>query len=260
MQISGLFLICATILLINACAIKDYPSTAKPINHALWDTLVSEYVAENGDVNYKGFVKDSLKLNKYLNLLESAHPNKSWTRDEKLAYWINAYNAFTIKLIVDNYPVASIKDIKNGIPFVNTVWDIKFINIEGAEYDLNNIEHNIIRPKFKEPRIHFAVNCASISCPRLRNEAYTADKLDAQLSDQTRYFLGNPKKNDLSNPNKIKLSKLFTWFSGDFKETHKSVIDFINDYAEQKVSKDAEIEYFEYDWGLNDIEAGVITD
>lgn len=203
-------------------------------------------------VNYKGFIQDSIRLNQYLDLLSNNHPNeKHWSRDERLAYWINAYNAFTVKLIVDHYPLESIKDIKNGIPFVNTVWDIKFIKIEGQEYDLNNIEHGIIRPRFEEPRIHFAVNCASISCPKLLNRAYTADKLEAQLTRQARDFLNDENKNQLS-ANKVKLSRILTWYGGDFKEGGQTIIDYINQYALVEVSEGADIDYMEYNWSLNE--------
>ena len=107
--------------------------------------------------------------------LRKGHPNdKHWTETEQLAYWINAYNAFTVELILDHYPVASIRDIKEGVPFINSVWDIDFIKIEGKTYSLNDIEHRILRREFDEPRIHFAIVCASISCPKLRNEAFEA--------------------------------------------------------------------------------------
>ena len=118
---------------------------------------MQDHVDDEGWVNYNGFIQDSLKLDNYLTLISNNHPNnKNWSKEERFAYWINAYNAFTVKLIVDNYPTESIKDVKSGLPFVNSVWDIKFINIEGNEYDLNNIEHGIIRPKFNDPRAHFA--------------------------------------------------------------------------------------------------------
>jgi len=238
------------IILIQSCSVKEYKSSSFPIQHGLWDSLMRTHVSETGVVNYNGIKEDSLRLNKYLKLVASAHPNKkNWSKDEQLAYWINAYNAFTVKLMVDNYPIASIKDIKNGIPFVNTVWDIKFINIEGAEYDLNNIEHGIIRPKFKEPRIHFAANCAAISCPRLRNEAYTADKLDKQLDEQARYFLRNKGKNIITEK-EVKLSKILKWYSGDFGD-YGGVRKFINDYGPHPVSKSTDINYLDYLWPLN---------
>ena len=172
-NISLFFLFTFTFLL-SACKIKDQRSDSMPINHTIWDELLQKHV-DSGKVDYKGFIRDSSKFDKYLRLLKENHPNrKNWTEEERLAYWINAYNAFTLKLIIDNYPVESIKDIKKGIPFVNSVWDIKFIKIEAATYDLNNIEHGIIRAKFSEQRIHFAVNCASVSCPDLADSSYNA--------------------------------------------------------------------------------------
>jgi uncharacterized protein DUF547 len=241
------------ILFQTSCGVKDYKSTSNPITHEIWDSLLQKHVTEEGQVDYQGIIQDSLKFNSYISLLKNNHPNTSnWSKDEQLAYWINAYNAFTVQLIVDNYPVKSIKDIKNGIPFVNTVWDIKFINIEGATYDLNNIEHGIIRENFKEPRIHFAVNCASVSCPRLRNEAFSAAKLDSQLADNARYFLANPLKNDFSNPDNLKLSKILKWYGGDFKgKKYGGVKGFIKKYGPQH-SEDANIEYLDYDWNLNE--------
>ena len=168
--LSFFFLSALLIISVNACKVSDYTGNARPVTHEIWDSLLREHVSEKGLVDYKGFIKDSIQFNKYLDLLSKNHPNdKNWSKDEQLAYWLNAYNAFTVKLIMDYYPVKSIKDIKNGIPFVNTVWDIKFIKIEDRTYDLNNIEHGIIRPTFKDPRIHMAVNCASISCPKLQN-------------------------------------------------------------------------------------------
>ncbi len=242
-----------TALFITGCGVKDYKSSSRPITHEIWDSLLQDNVTEEGAVNYKGIIADSVKFNKYLSLLKNNHPNKAnWNKDEQLAYWINAYNAFTVKLIVDNYPVKSIKDIKNGIPFVNTVWDIKFIKIEGATYDLNNIEHGIIRENFKEPRIHFAVNCASISCPRLRNEAFKADKLDVQLADNARYFLANTVKNNFSNPNNLKLSKILKWYGGDFKrKPYNGVKGLLKKYGPTH-EDGAGIEYLDYDWNLNE--------
>lgn len=238
----------------SCVSVKEYKSDSKPVSHELWTELLQKHVAENGDVDYKGIIADSARFNEYLKLLSSAHPNKkNWSREEQLAYWINAYNAFTVKIIIDNYPVKSIKDIKEGIPFVSDTWTIEFIDIEERTYNLNNIEHGIIRPDFEEPRIHFAVNCASISCPKLRNEAYTAEKLDQQLTEQAESFLRTESKNKFYSADKIKVSKLFDWFKGDFKKTAPSVIAFINKYGPVQVNKDAEVEFMEYDWNLNDV-------
>lgn len=230
---------------------KDVKSDAKPFPHDTFDTLLKKHVDSDGWVDYEGFMADSVKFNKYLALLSANHPNKkNWSEDERLAYWINAYNAFTIQLILDNYPIGSIKDIKNGIPFVSTVWDISFIEIEGVEYDLNNIEHNIIRQKFNEPRIHAAVICASRSCPQLRNGAFTADDLDGQLEDAMRRFVNEPTRNKITSAKKGELSKIFNWYKGDFTK-NGSLIDFINKFSDTKLNADAEITFLDYGWGLN---------
>ena len=233
--------------------VRDYNSESKPINHAIFDSLLKKYVNEEGYVNYKGFLKDSVQFNSYLDLLSRNHPNeKNWSKEERLAYWINAYNAFTIKLICNYYPVKSIKDIKSGIPFVSDTWTISFIKIEGKTYNLNDIEHGIIRPKFNDPRIHFAVNCASKGCPPLRNEAYMASKLNAQLDEQAKSFINDGNRNKIQSANKADLSKIFTWFSGDFKKAAPSVIAFINKYSNTKLSEKATLVYQDYDWNLNE--------
>ncbi len=237
----------------SSCKVNDYASSSKPVSHGIWNDLLQQHVDPTGKVNYQGFIQDSVQFNAYLDILQKNHPNaKHWTKDEQLAYWLNAYNAFTVKIVADNYPVPSIKDIKNGIPFVNTVWDIKFIKIEKAVYDLNNIEHGIVRPKFKEPRAHFALNCASVSCPRLRNEAYTPEQLEEQLSDQARYFLTNTVKNKIADPQQVELSKIFSWFKGDFTDSGLSLIEFLNQYAPIQISKEAKINHLDYDWNLNE--------
>jgi len=236
-------------LLITACKVSKKVSNASPISHELWDSLLQKHVDDEGWVDYSSFQRDSQILNQYLAQLSAGHPNdKHWTRDEQLAYWINAYNAFTIKIMVKHYPVASIKDIKKGIPFVNTVWDIKFINIEGNVYDLNNIEHGIIRQYFEEPRIHFAVNCASVSCPRLLNRAFTADGLESQLTAAAKGFLADPLRNNTSEG---KVSSIFSWFKGDFTKNSKSLVDFINQYVANKIPPDTKLEFLDYDWTVN---------
>ena len=168
-----------------------------------------------------------------------------------MAFWINVYNAFTVKLIVLNLPVKSIKDLGGSIYKVNTPWDIKFIKIGSKTYDLNNIEHKILRKKFKDPRIHFALNCASVSCPKLRNEAYVSSKLNKQLDEQTKYFINNSGKNIIKG-DEAQLSKLFSWYRMDFKDGDGTVIDFINRYSNKKIDVRAKISYLEYDWNLND--------
>lgn len=225
---------------------------SQPTNlHKEWDELLKKHVTTSGKVNYKGFINDSEKLNTYLKKLEKNPPKNEWKKNDVMAYWINAYNAYTVKLICDNYPVKSIKEIGGKIPFVNSTWDIKFINIDGEEMDLNNIEHGKLRKQYKDARVHFALVCASKSCPILRNEAYTASKLDAQLKDQAENFLQDTFRNkvDKTNP---KLSKIFDWYGMDFNTKNMTLIQYINQYSPVKIDKNAKIEYLDYDWGLNE--------
>jgi len=223
-----------------------------PVSHVLWDKLLHRHVKTDGFVDYKGFIRDSVEFKQYLALLSGANPDsKNWTREEKMAFWINAYNAFTVQLIVDNYPISSIKDIKRGLVFVNTVWDIKFIRIGGKTYDLNNIEHSILRPEFKDARVHAAINCASYSCPVLRSEAFTADKLDAQLPDAMRRFVNDPLRNRVS-AKKAEISEIFKWFRGDFVRDAGSVRAYINRYAGERLASNGKISYINYGWSLNE--------
>ncbi|WP_236975944.1 DUF547 domain-containing protein [Membranihabitans maritimus] len=246
----NLIIICS-VFMIFSCKVSKYKGDSKPVSHKIWDTLLQSHVDGEGFVDYKGFISDSSKLNQYLELLSRNHPNdKYWSDNDQLAYWINAYNAFTIKLIVDNYPVQSIKDIKPGVSFVNSVWDIKFITIEKRTYDLNNIEHGIIRKQFDEPRIHFAVNCASISCPSLSPYAYTAENLNAQLSSAAKTFINNNSKNNIAE-NNIEISSIFKWFSGDFTR-EGTIIEFLNKYSNKNIDPEAKISYKAYNWDLNE--------
>jgi hypothetical protein len=236
----------------NACfAVKTHRSDSKPIRHDVWEGLLKKHVSATGVVNYKGLLADSLAFQGYLNQLAQGYPNdKNWTKSEQMAYWINTYNAYTVQLILKNYPVKSIKSIKSGIPFVNDVWQMELIPIENKLYHLNNIEHGILRAQFSEPRIHFAVNCASKSCPKLLNEAYTAEKLETQLTQQARSFLNDGVRNQISTQ-KAALSKIFSWYRGDF--TKKQLLfEFINQYSDIKMSENTNINYLDYDWNLNE--------
>ncbi|MDG2433770.1 DUF547 domain-containing protein [Flavobacterium sp.] len=215
---------------------------AAAINHANWNSLLQKNVSKNGTVNYKGFQKDSKALSAYLSELAAAVPTKSWSRIATLAYWINAYNAYTVKLIIDNYPTKSIKDI-------NDPWGKKFITLEGKKYSLEGIENEILR-KMDEPRIHFAINCASVSCPNLLNEAYTESKLEQQLKTATKSFINDKSKNTIT-ASKIEVSKIFDWFAGDFK-SKGGVIDFLNQSSSTKISGNAQVTFKEYNWNLNE--------
>lgn len=224
-----------------------------PVDHGIYNGLLKKYVNEKGLVNYKGLKSEQKELKKYLDLLSANPPTDKWSKNEQMAYWINAYNAYTIQLILNHYPVQSIKDIgsKIKIPFVTTPWASKFFKIGGEEMSLDNIEHGILRKKYNEPRIHFALVCAAKSCPRLRNEAYEADKLTAQLDDQGSDFLNNPAKNAVT-PQKASLSKYFDWYKGDWQENNKSVAYWVNRYAKTKIADNTPVSFLDYNWSLNE--------
>ncbi len=246
-------LIILFILSLMSCGAQPAERKAAAISHQVWNDLLHDHVREDGMVDYKGFLQDLEKLDQYLADLSAGAPDpENWSRDEQLAYWINAYNAFTVKLIVDNYPLESIKDLNPvvAIPTVSTIWNKKFFAIGGVEMSLDNIEHDILRKDFQEPRIHFAINCASVSCPPLRREAYVAQKIDDQLEEQAIAFMNDPLRNQIS-PDNPKLSKIFSWFSGDFKK-NGTVIQFINQYSETKIKPGADLDFMDYDWALND--------
>ncbi|HXH99474.1 MAG TPA: DUF547 domain-containing protein [Sphingobacteriaceae bacterium] len=222
----------------------------KAPSHQAWDKLLKKHVNASGMVDYKGFQKDKAAFDTYLKLLSDNAPQSSWSENDQKAFWINAYNAYTVSLILQKYPVKSIKDIAGKIYKVNTPWDIKFINIGGSKYDLNNIEHGILRKKFDDPRIHFALVCAAISCPKLRNEAYSGAKLDAQLEAAGKVFLNDKAKNKI-RVDKAELSKYFNWYGGDFTK-NGNLVDFINKYSQTKINSNTKISYLNYNWSLNE--------
>lgn len=224
-----------------------------PPSHQIWDQLVKAHVKPNGMVDYKGFIKDKAKLEQYTKLLsENAPDRKTWSKNQQLAYWINAYNAFTVKLIVDNYPTKSIRDLgpKLKIPLIKDVWHYKFFKIGGVESSLDEIEHSILRKEFDEPRIHFAINCASVSCPPLLNEAFVPEKLESQLQKVAITFINDPTRNKIT-PDAVQISSIFLWFKGDFTKKG-SLIDFLNLYSKVKIKSNAKISHLDYNWNLNE--------
>lgn len=220
-------------------------STAQNVDHAQWDALLKKYVSSTGKVNYKGFKADRPNLQKYLRVLMSNPPKSTWSKNERKAYWMNAYNAFTIELIVKNYPVKSIKDIANGKP-----WDLKFIKIGSKTYSLNDIEHNILRKYYGDPRIHFGIVCASYSCPKLVNKAFTTENVNSTLSANARQFINDPKRNKIT-AGSAQISKLFEWFKDDFTKTG-TVKEYLNKYSKVKLTSSTKISYMTYNWSLNE--------
>jgi len=217
------------------------PKIILNFDHSTWSVFLNKYVTKNGHVNYKAIKENQTELNNYLSLFSKTEPSSTWIKNQKLAYWINAYNAFTIKLIIDNYPTKSIKDISDP-------WDKKFVNINEKKVSLNYIEHDILR-KMNEPRIHFAINCASVSCPKLLNTAFLSQTLNSQLNNAAKRYI-NSKENKIEKGN-VRLSKIFKWFSSDFKN-NGNVLDFINKYSIAKVSNKENYKYLDYNWSLNE--------
>ncbi|ULC60146.1 DUF547 domain-containing protein [Flaviramulus sp. BrNp1-15] len=216
----------------------------KPVLHSQWNNLLKSHVSENGNVNYSGFKNNWSTLRNYLESLNKKLPDENWNKNEKLAYWINTYNAMTIDLILRHYPVNSIKDIKDP-------WKQRYWKLGEKWYNLDEIEHKILR-QMSEPRIHFAIVCASYSCPKLLNEAYTASNMENQLTKATKDFINDSERNILT-PNKVELSKIFTWFKKDFLiNGNGNIIHFINKYSDIKVSEKAQKSYMEYNWSLNE--------
>ena len=210
--------------------------------HELFNDVLSTYVSSTGNVNYKGLKSNSAKLNQYLDKLKENPVQNEWSDAKKLAYWINAYNAFTIKRILDNYPLKSIMNLDGG-----KTWDVKWIKLGDKTYSLNMIEHEIIRPQFNDARIHFAVNCAAKSCPPLFNKAYTEENVDRYLEQRTTAFINNSNYNTI-NTHSLKISRIFDWYNEDFG----NLISYLNKLSKTTIAKDAEVEFKEYDWSLNE--------
>jgi hypothetical protein len=241
------------LLTISSCGVKL--SGKKPAtSHAIWNRLLQKHVAPDGLVNYKGFIADKDSLNIYLNALSAGAPTKQASKNEKLAYWLNVYNAFTIKLIIDHYPLKSIKDIgpANQVIFINTPWDKKFFKIGTRTMTLNTLEHRIIRNQFHDPRIHFALNCASMSCPVLRPESYEASKLNEQLDEQAKLFVNDTTRNKIT-PNKAEISSIFKWYGRDFRKWGKTTVSkYLNKYSNTPITNNTNIDYLTYNWQLNE--------
>ncbi len=239
--------------------------------HNTYDEVLQKYV-KDGLVNYAGLKKDA-RLQKYLDILSATDPDTLSSKSKKEAFWINAYNAFTLQVITANYPIQSINDLNKGGMIIaqlfgTTVWDKKFITINNKKYCLNDIEHEILRKKFKDPRIHFALVCGALSCPNLRSEAYTADNLDSLLTEQGKLFLNDPNKNRYNLKNKVAhLSRYFDWYKDDFGDSDEKILLFISGYlADSAVVKSIKsnpsawnIKFIPYDWCLN-VKGAKMTD
>lgn len=242
------FIFCA-LLLFTA------PTLAFDHNYSQYGNFLKKHVVVEGAqslVHYKEIKEDIETLNKILRPWQKVglKDYEQWSSDQKLAFLINAYNGFTLKLIADNYPVKSIKDL--GSFFVGP-WKKEFFSLFGRKTHLDFIEHELIRKNFKEPRIHFAVNCASLGCPSLALEPYRAQDLNTQLERAARTFIQNTDRNHFDSKKKIaSLSKIFKWYGDDFKKmTGTDFKTYIKKFV-PPFKKDWQIDWLSYDWNLNE--------
>ena len=243
--------------------------------HAAWNSLLKKHVVlidggKASQVRYAGFAQDRAALKGYLDSLSNVTKAQfdSWTKREQMAFLINAYNAYTVELILSKYPdLKSIRDLGNVV--LNSPWKKKFFTLLGEPQHLDGIEHETLRQPgvYDEPRIHFAVNCASVGCPMLREEAYVADRLDAQLEDQTRRFLADRSRNRYEpGTGVLEVSSIFDWYKRDFTSGYQGVMSreqFFAGYAALLADRPADreridagaapLKFLDYDWRLNDV-------
>lgn len=230
------------------------------IDHCDWDGLLKRYVDQNGNVAYaqwKQSAADVRTLDAYLAQLSTANPGAQASHAAKLAFWINAYNAVTVRGILREYPTTSIRNHTAKLVGYN-IWDDLLLRVGEKSYSLNQMEHEVLR-KMGEPRVHFAIVCASRSCPRLLGEAYTAEKLDAQLTANTKVFFSNPGNFQYdAAKRKFQFSSILDWFGDDFGSNQAARLRMIAPYLPTREAYDAAIansvsvSHLDYDWGLND--------
>ncbi len=254
MKIMRIFLaLLISIYMVADIAGLQVMAAAEPVvDNSLYAELLKNYVRA-GKVDYAGFKSEEANLDRYLKILENVDPEKL-SRNEQFAFYANAYNAWTIKLILSGYPgVKSIKDLGN---LLRSPWKKKIVRIAGEVITLDHVEHEILRPRFKDPRVHFAINCAAKSCPPLRPEPFSGAILDQQLDDSTRSFINDPKSYRLED-NELYVSRIFKWFAEDFKD---DPFGFFLEYATgdllMKLKGKSDriiVKYLKYDWSLNGI-------
>jgi len=215
-------------------------------DHSIWNKLLKENVTLSGKVNYKNLKINKNSVSSYLQELKNHTPGTDWTKEESMAYYINLYNAYTIQFIITKYPVSSPKDVNYS---GKDIWKLRLVKMGKKTMSLNDVES--ILKGYGDARIHFAINCGAISCPRLMNKAWEAKTLDADLTRMTQLFINDPSSNIIKEK-KIKISKIFEWYSIEFKTSKTTLIDFINTYSKTQISPKAKIEYLPYNWSLNE--------
>ena len=238
---------------VEADSRTQQPPNTTSFSHDLFDQVLQEHVDKEERVHYAKLKANPEKLERYLDLLTVAEPTKL-SYNAQLAFWVNAYNALVIKGVIDHYPTTSVRKIKwfNGF-----FYRLKF-QVAGETYTLNQIEHDIIRTEFVDPRVHFVLVCASSSCPPIENSAFSAEDIEERLETATFNFIQDPENLRLDRTkHRVYLSKIFKWYKTDFNEGYDGVADFLADYLPAEdtdfvLAEDVKFHYLDYDWTLND--------
>ena len=236
------------------------PASGIIVDHAAWDRFLGTYVVPGGDgVNRVAYARvspqDRTALEDYIEGLAAVGVSRL-NRDRQIAYWINLYNALTVKVILDHYPVASIRDIDISPGFfADGPWGRKLVTVEGEEVSLDDIEHRILRPIWKDPRLHYVLNCAALGCPNLQPHAATADNWDALLTSAARQYVNNPRGVGFDGE-RLVVSSIFDWYAGDFGDSEAALLDHLKRYAEAplraRLGAAGGIDGTDYDWTLNE--------
>ena len=232
-------------------------SRLKIVDHTMWSRLLSSYIHEREGLNYFRYgdvsEEDLEILDDYLQMLESVQVT-DLNPDEQFAYWINLYNALTIWVILEHYPVESIQDISYGL-LTRGPWKENLATVEGVDLSLDDIEHEILRPVFQDNRIHYVVNCASIGCPNLQSTAFTSNNLEDLLEHSAVQYINHPRGARIEDGELI-VSSIYDWYEEDFGDSEEDVIEHLLDYAsntlEKQLSGFDDIDDYEYDWALNE--------
>ncbi|MGE0565050.1 MAG: DUF547 domain-containing protein [Pseudolabrys sp.] len=237
---------------------KHDAASTETVDHGDWGKLLGSYVRASADgvnrVDYRRFKAQGQRtLDAYLLKLEGVKVT-TLSRNEQFAYWANLYNAATVAVVLKHYPVSSIRDI-GGSLFAKGPWKMKVVKVEGVDLSLDDIEHNILRPIWRDPRVHYAVNCASIGCPNLLREPFTGEKLGGQLSAAARAYVNHPRGFSVSGGS-VKASQIYSWYAADFGGNAAGVLRHARRYARGELAnalgQATTISSYDYDWALND--------
>ena len=240
------------------------PTATVEIDQSAWDTFLSRFLkTDTAGINRLDYgsvtANDHSQLRDYISRLEQIN-TKTLSQDQQLAYWFNLYNAKTVDLVLEAYPVDSILDIKDG--FLPTgPWNRKVVRVNSQELSLNDIEHRIVRPVFEDPRIHYALNCAAAGCPNLMPRAWRAETLEADLDAAERAYVNDPRGIRFDANGRLTLSKIYSWFSEDFGNDEEEVLEDLlyaaSPELQDKLYGRTSVDRYEYDWSLNDVKNGV---